>query len=150
MYDNRKDVKEYLNFYLNPDSKALSEKCIKPIVKEFQRTKYSDSKARITHVSAAIKYFESFSPDPEYAREFYFSTILIALNANKYYWFTERLIIGLSEKVVKRYLEMCDANFMLDKGIRRLLDSAEPLKKISGFAREISNVVYQYLENKAL
>lgn len=150
MYENRKDVKEYLNFYLQPDSKALAEKCIKPIIKEFQRIKYGESKARITKISSAIKYFESFSPDSEYVREFYFQTILIALNANRYYWFADRLIIGLGERVVKRYLEMCDKNFILDQSVKRLLDGAEPLKNVSGLAREIGNVIYNYLDEKAL
>lgn len=150
MYDSRKDVKEYLNFYLNPDSKAIAEKCIKPIVKEFQRSKRYDSKARISKIKAEIKYFESFSPDADYVREFYFQTVVIALVSNCRWWFSDALITSLGQNVVKKYLELSDKANVLDKGIERLLKEAEPRKRISGFAREISDIIYDYMAEKSL
>ncbi len=40
MYDSRKEVKEYLAFFLNPDSKALFEKYQKQVAREMGRGKY--------------------------------------------------------------------------------------------------------------
>jgi hypothetical protein len=66
MYDNVKPVKEYLEYFLNPNEDELFEKCKAIIVKEFYPTgKYTEPKTRFSVAKKAIADFRSLKPSPE-------------------------------------------------------------------------------------
>lgn len=70
VYTARKDTKEYLEFYLNPDSEKLAEKYRTKIVREFvSRTGVLKRHPRRSVCKRAIADFKSFSPDPEVLAE---------------------------------------------------------------------------------
>lgn len=64
-YEARPEIKEYFEFFLNPDVEKLFEKFRKEIVKELHRTKWGQSKARVMVIKRHVKNFESLNPGPE-------------------------------------------------------------------------------------
>lgn len=64
-YDSSSKAKEYFEFFLNPDVKALMEKHIDAIAKELKRNKWGESKARVTVIRRSIKDFASFGVGAE-------------------------------------------------------------------------------------
>lgn len=62
LYDARKDAKEYLEFYLNPDITKHLDKAHKQIDKELTRISHNTVRARATKLKESIKHIESFSP----------------------------------------------------------------------------------------
>ena len=65
-YAARKEVREYFDFFIDPDVDKLMEKTIARIDKELMRGKHGRSTSRITLVRRAIKDFASFDPGAEY------------------------------------------------------------------------------------
>ena len=66
MYDNMKQVKEYLEFYLNPNETEMFEKYRTVIVNEFYpKGKYTEPKTRFSVAKKAITEFRALKPSPE-------------------------------------------------------------------------------------
>lgn len=61
-YDARPETKEYFEFFLNPDVDKLLEKLDAKLRKEFSRTKWGRSKARVTVVKRALNDVLSLNP----------------------------------------------------------------------------------------
>lgn len=57
VYDAVRPARDYLEFYLNPDVSALTQKYMERIDKEVWRSRHRESKARISHIKADIKQF---------------------------------------------------------------------------------------------
>lgn len=64
-YCARPEFKEYFEFFLNPDVDKLFEKYEKIITKELNRTKWGQSKARVSVFKKLLKEFAGFNPGPE-------------------------------------------------------------------------------------
>ena len=56
-YDARTEIKEYFEFFLNPDVGKLLDKHKARLVKELNRTRWGRSKARVTILKLSVKYF---------------------------------------------------------------------------------------------
>jgi len=66
MYDNMKPVKEYFEFFLNPNETKMFEKYKAIIVKEFYPTgKYTQPMTRFSVAKKAIAEFKALKPSPE-------------------------------------------------------------------------------------
>jgi len=66
IYDLFKPVKEYYDFYMNPNEKALFEKYRNIIINEFYpKGKSTEPKIRFSVVKKAIADFSSFKPSPK-------------------------------------------------------------------------------------
>lgn len=63
VYDARKEAREYLEFFVNPDIEKLYEKYRAALEKELYRGKYGRSTARISRIKRLIKDFASFGAD---------------------------------------------------------------------------------------
>ncbi len=91
-YDARKEIKEYFEFFLDPDVDKLVEKTKAIIAKEFSREKRHYCRARITNVKAAIRDFASFQPGDEQVLSLHFWTIRRAMSEEKRIDFPPALI----------------------------------------------------------
>ena len=119
-YSASKDTKEYFEFYLNPDIKALEEKYRALIIKEFKRTKYGHrSKARISFIRNCIKKFESFDPGPEYVMELYLFVIGQALLYERVVYFNPTLFKGFAQ-MVNSALKYADSEHSFSSFIEQL------------------------------
>ena len=64
LYDARKEAKEYLEFYLAPDSNAELEKCKKAIRQEFFPTRGFSEKPSFAKCRKVISDFQKLKPEP--------------------------------------------------------------------------------------
>lgn len=63
LYEARKDAREYLEYYVNPDEKKMYEKYRAVIIKEFFPAK-GRAKGRTSVCKKAIKEFTTLHPSP--------------------------------------------------------------------------------------
>ena len=78
-YEARKEIKQYFDFFLDPDAAKLSEKYKTAIDKELKRGKRGHSRARTSIIKRALKDFSSFQPGFEYELDLMFHTIAMAM-----------------------------------------------------------------------
>ena len=109
LYANRKEAKEYFNFFLNPDVDKLYEKHSKAIEKELSRYKRYKCTARISHIRSTIKAFASYSPGPEVVVNLMVYTVKAAITIEIRRDFTRTLASGIG-KICKDCLAYADAN----------------------------------------
>ena len=64
LYDARKEAKEYLEFYLTPNSNAELEKCKKAIRQEFFPTRGFSEKPSFAKCRKVISDFQKLKPEP--------------------------------------------------------------------------------------
>lgn len=120
VYDARKEIKEYFEFFLNPDVDKLTEKYKVAISKELNRSKRGYSKARISVIKKLIKEFASFQPGFEAELELYYYAVSYSLLVETSLYFSDTLINGISFLVVQM-LDYADCNCVADKTLERLL-----------------------------
>lgn len=65
LYTSRKETREYLEFFMNPDIVKLTDKYHTAINHELMRGSWRRSKARISTLKNLVKDFESFGVDAE-------------------------------------------------------------------------------------
>lgn len=150
LYESRKEVKEYFNFFLKPDSKKLFEKYQKAVDKEFARSKWGRSKARISVIKKLIKEFESFHPDTEYKDMLYRVIIRLALQYEHHNNFSDTLYNGI-DYIVGNYLAFADRNEALDTAlnyINSLIRYGMPGSRY--FKNKMAEVCQAYIESKSI
>jgi len=125
LYSARKEVKDYFNFFLNPDSGKLMEKYRKLIDKEFGRSKWGHSKARISVIRKLLKEFLSFHPESRFVHQMYVQTIYFGLYYEGYLYFTDTLSNGIC-RMVDEYLEYADSVGNLDAGLKNIDTLIQP------------------------
>ena len=64
LYDARKEAKDYLEFYLNPDINAELEKCKKAIEQKFFPAREFSKKPSFAKCNKIISDFKKLKPDP--------------------------------------------------------------------------------------
>lgn len=64
LYCSNHDIKEYMEFWLNPDSEALAEKYGDKLLKCFAHSGYWRRKPDVRKAKAVVERFVSFRPDP--------------------------------------------------------------------------------------
>lgn len=66
LYSARKETRDYLEFFLNPDVEKLTDKYHTAINRELMRGTWRRSKARISTLKNLVKEYESFGVDAQY------------------------------------------------------------------------------------
>lgn len=118
-YDARKETKEYFEFFLNPDVDKLLDRYNKTLDKELNRTKWGQSKARVTNIKNAIKDVVTLNPGVETVMKMYFTTFQRLGQTERYATFTssqENLVVY----VLKNILVLADKSLMVDETVEKL------------------------------
>lgn len=150
LYDARKEVKEYFNFFMNPDSAKLYEKYRKLMDKEFSRSKWGHSKARISTIRKLLKEFESFSPDNKYRHIIYVQTIYFALYYDDYLYMPDTITNGI-KKIVIDYLKYADSESLLDTALKNIEEITRPeAPGGKGFKYSIKETCTEYLQENGI
>lgn len=118
-YDFRKEIKQYFDYFLNPDVEKLYERYSADICKELTRGKRGYSKARITTIRRMHKEFASYHPGYDKEIDLIFYTIQIALAQEKALRFSNPLSSGIGDMLLQ-VLAIADRNFVADKVLERL------------------------------
>lgn len=117
-YEARKEIKQYFDFFLDPDAAKLSEKYKTAIDKELKRGKRGHSRARTSVIKRALKDFSSFQPGFEYELDLMFHTIAMAMLAEAQLNFTEAQCNAYG-KLLLDMIALADRNLAADKMLIR-------------------------------
>lgn len=148
LYDNRKEVKEYFNFYLNPDSEKLFEKYRRMLDREFSRAKYRNSKARISRIKGYVKDFLAFHPELKYRHLIYVQSMRFALQYEMSYYFSDTLYNGI-DRLLTEYLTFADRNDQLAAALDNMESLFDEFKKRS-YCRRMKGVCDTYLMSQGI
>lgn len=118
-YDARTEIKEYFEFFLNPDVDKLLENYKKNLLKELQRSKWGDSKMRVLKIKRMVKEFEGFNPGTEAVLNMLFMTVEGLGAAERHYYFTQPQY-NLARTLVKEILLIGDKYEMMSQVVDRL------------------------------
>lgn len=126
LYGSNKDVKEYLEFWLNPDSEALAEKYGGRMLKCFAFSGYWRRKPDVRKAKAIVEKFISFRPDSHY---------IIKMNIN-----------------LSGYILQCGAFITLEKmkvaatALRKAFVEAQANGLYSEFENDMKHIAHAYKE----
>ncbi|MCM1331504.1 MAG: DUF6155 family protein [Bacteroides sp.] len=122
LYDARKEAREYLEYYVNPDENKMFEKYNAIIHKEFFPQK-GRAKGRTSVCKKAIKDFISLHPSPKLIAELKFSTVetIVKYAVNSRFWLRESQENTLLA-FFKESLDYMFSNDLLDYFNRRIDD----------------------------
>lgn len=118
-YDARADIKEYFEFFLNPDIEKLIEKHKKKVAKELLRTKWGSSKARVSVIKQCVKNFIGFNPGVEAVLDMLFLTLEMMCLTERHVDLTptqDRYVTALGHQILKT----ADAHEIVAQTMERL------------------------------
>lgn len=119
-YSARKETKEYLEFFLNPDVGKLQAKYEISVSKELNRVRRGGyCKARISHIKSLVKEFASFQPGFEAEMDLLFYTVSYAMATESHLHFPETLMRGVAS-LVRMLIDIADTNLVVDKTVMHL------------------------------
>ncbi len=144
-YQARPEIKEYFEYYLNPDVGKLYDKYHKIVVKEFSRSKWHRSKARVSVVSKALKEFRSMSSDAEWQCRLLIDIIVImgvtevSVDLADRHW-------NLLDKIVVDLMSTADCAGLIGKVMEQLsiITSADYEHAALCFRRAVAEAVEKY------
>lgn len=119
-YEARKEIKEYFEFFLNPDVDKLLERYKSDISKELVRSKWGRSKARASVIKRLVKNFEGFHPGYEKELDLLMFIVRYSLLVETKVNLTDPLINGTVAFMLKM-VEIADRNFVADKVLDELI-----------------------------
>ena len=145
LYDARKEAKEYLEFYLIPDSKAELGKCKKVIRQEFFPTRGFSEKPSFAKCRKVISDFQKLKPEPACVADlmlYYIEQGCEYTVAFGDMW--EQYYITLENNFDKamKFIFMHGLLAQYYKRIEKLLDNANNCGW--GFYDTLSDIYYQY------
>lgn len=119
-YTARKEIKEYFDYFANPDVDKLEEKYQGVILKEISRHKRGWSKCRISVIKKQLKEFASFQPGVDKEIDLMIFILEKILSAEKYVYFTDSQFQQYS-LLLDQLLVFADTNLMLEQTLSRVL-----------------------------
>lgn len=143
-YSARKEIKEFFDFFLNPDVEKLTEKYKVAISKELARSKRGHSKARISVIRKLLKDFQGFQPGYDKEIELMHYIVSFALLSETSARFSETLMNGVSA-IMLGMVETADRNLVADKllaSLTQMLDN--DTYGTRGFRRFLRNELSAY------
>ena len=127
LYDARKEAKDYLDFFVNPDIEARLEKARTAISKEMRRVSHGRCIMRISRVKQAIKSISSLKPGDEHVCEIMTYSIVTACEVTTGLWVKEPLQEAIA-KLLRETVILADSTGMLDCYVSRLKHAIKEMK----------------------
>ncbi len=150
-YESRPEIKEYFEYYLNPDVVKLTDKYMRVIVKEFNRSKRHYSKARVSVVNKTLKQYRSFAPGADNEVKFILAILDTMALAEMSVDFTETQW-NLVTKLVHAALAIADSAGIIDQAVipLSLLAADDSRLCTRYFVRAIDEAVSCYDSEKTI
>lgn len=123
-YEARKEIKEYFDFFLNPDTAKLTEKYKAAVTKELLRSKRGYSKARISVIRNMIRHFSGFHPGFDRELELLWHAFTAALAAESHLNFGEPLLNGTAA-MMESMVEIADRNLVADRVLGAIIEKLD-------------------------
>ena len=116
LYETRPEAKAFLDFFVNPDVKALTGKYLKAIAKELRRASRGRGKPRITNVRKLLSDYRSYSPGDEEIAALLVETMRLTVQANNDNRFADSVQKSFS-RLMNQAVAFCAAHgFMNEVG----------------------------------
>lgn len=135
LYSARKEVKEYLEFFLDPDVEALSEKYSKAIYKELNRVKKRALSPRWSKIRTLIKEFASFKPGEDEVIKLMNYTFTTSVIDFANYYVADSYKAGLMKHFETLY-ELANKNGLIDIAMPVIIQNLEILKNSKVYGRK--------------
>lgn len=126
-YDFRKEIKQYFDYFLNPNVEKLYDTYSAAVCKELSRGKRGNSKARITVLRRLLREFAAYRPGYDMEINLLVYTIRIAMAAERLLRFPNTLSSGIGDMLLQT-LALADRNLVADNVLEQLtaiLNSAD-------------------------
>ena len=149
MYDNLKPVKEYFEYYLNPNEKEMFEKYKTIIVNEFYpKGKYAQPKMRFSVAKKAIADFRALKPSPDLLGDLMVTLAEMACKFTYDYGDMAEQYYESAYTNFRNALIYLQKNKLLDSFKLRCTDCVKYASPCGyGFAYEISELFVQYFND---
>lgn len=141
-YDARQETKEYFEFFLNPDVEKLFDRFRKDVQKEFNRTKWGRSKARVIVIKRQVKNFESLNPGLEAVMDMLFFTLSNLCLVDSYAQLTPALQNYISA-LVTHIKELAEKHETVSQTMEQLIE----MQSDTIFTRHVRNILKLSIEN---
>ena len=145
-YETNAAIKEYLEFFLNPDVEALLEKHQKAIMKELNRSRWGYSKARVSLIKKAVKHFMGFNPGVEAVLDMLFLTLSSVGMAERYLNFKETQMNYVSF-LTRQILQTAESNACFAPVMSRLEAELEKTNYTRYFKQYVSEGIAGFTKN---
>lgn len=139
-YETNNDVKEYFEFFLNPDIEKLTEKHLSVITRELNKSKWGYSKARTSVIKKAVKKYMGFNPGPEAVLEMLFLTLNRLGTAERYLNFKAPLLNYITF-LTKQILQHADIYCLASEAMKRLNEELNSAAYTTYFKRHIEEAI---------
>jgi hypothetical protein len=141
LYMAKKEARDYLDFFVDPDINKRIENAKDKIAKELMRGRLGyRSKTRISHLRKIVKDVESLQPGAEYVAELMVYTIELAYAIILPRRITPTLTNGLN-RFVSDTVTFLDRNGQLSAMLKRLKDADNSLSSRSPLKTSITNAL---------
>lgn len=144
MYDTRKEIKEYLDYYVNPNEKELFEKAKQVIENEYFPTK-GYPKERLSVAKKAISDFSKLKPSPELEAELLIFLVECGCRFTNEYGDMSEAFYTSMEKNFERALKFMQKHKLLERfrpNVEKCVTWASPCGY--GFADAIDDLFCEY------
>lgn len=145
LYSSRKEAKDYLEFFLDPDVEALKARFFKEIAKELARVKRRESAARWSRIRASVKNFASFNPGESHVAAVMAWTFGVGVDVLNNRNVTSTFINGLA-RMLGDTLSYGDKNSVLGEVLPAMLDSIKTIDRRYRDSREAAEALDAVLE----
>ncbi|MDE7443656.1 MAG: hypothetical protein K2M65_05805 [Muribaculaceae bacterium] len=145
LYSARKEAKDYLEFFIDPDINARCEKSRQAIAKELARGR-RDSRARISQIRKIIKDIATLQPDAEYVADLMVYAIETAFATSRELRFRTTLINGM-ERLIHDTVDYLDSHELLAHFLPRLEAAAARLSRWSSMKSFLPEAIEHLARN---
>lgn len=143
-YAARKDIREYFDYFLNPDPESKYIKALSAVEKECARGKYGRCRARITAIRKAISDLASFQPGPEYEQRLRLAAISHLLDASRRTRMSDTLARGFA-RLITEYLEIADRQARFTPAVDSLQNLCDSTRGTPSFRSIIARQIKDFL-----
>lgn len=149
-YSARQEIKEYFEYYLNPDVDKLTEKYMRVITRELGRVKRHTCAARVSVINKTVKLYRSFFPGIDNEVRFLTSVIGIMGETEWRVYLTD-VQWKLVHKLVMDVMSTADRGEIADMALVYFdsILSGEKIKCSVVFKREVKAAIVEYDTEKA-
>lgn len=120
-YSARKEIKEYFDFFVDPNIEKLDARFHQSIKKEFDRMgRAGYCRAKVTVLKRLLKEYASFQPGFENEINLHEFMVRTALETERWANFSEGQMRCVAA-VIKKMVELADYNLCVDKVMPRIL-----------------------------
>lgn len=153
VYDARKEAKEYLEFFLDPNIMKKREEATKVINKELDRYSKRKFACRISRIKKALKLFATYGPEDQMLVDLHTEVFLALCNRAQTEYFTQAFQNG-SATFLTDLLKMIDKKGMFGEYFDRITKAVAQIATAHydtrQFKKAMEEAIAEYGLTKAL